>query len=80
MKSKAELLELINQAILSNGSKYDQWFISFSGHVNKIRIDYYDAGWSISQETGSSPENVDVNLDKEGSIQEGYWFIKNRLG
>ena len=50
MKTVSELLELINQAITTNGSKYDQWFINFSGHVNKISISYYQAGWEMSKE------------------------------
>jgi len=79
MKTKVELLELINQAILNNGSKHFQWFINFAGHVNTIRISYYQGGWNLSQETGSNPDEVNVKLDEEGSIQEGYWFIKNRL-
>jgi len=79
MKTKVELLELINQAILNNGSTYNQWFIGFSGHINAVDISYYQGGWNLSQETGSNPDKVNVKLNEEGSIQEGYWFIKNRL-
>jgi hypothetical protein len=79
MKTLTELLELINQAILNNGTKYNQWFIDFSGHVNKIEIRYYQAGWKLSQETETEPDRVRINLDDEGSIQEGYWFVQNRL-
>lgn len=79
MKTKVELLELINQAILNNGSEHFQWFINFAGHVNTIRISYYQAGWNLSQEMEYNADEVRVKLDEEGSIQEGYWFIKNRL-
>ncbi len=79
MKTLTELLELINQAILNNGSKYNQWFIRYSGHVNSVHISYYQAGWEISEETGSRPNELNINLNNEGSIQEGYWFIKNKL-
>lgn len=80
MKTVSQLLELINQAIITNGSKYDQWFINFSGHVNKISISYYQAGWEMSKEMGGNADRIDIILNEEGSIQEGYWFIQNRLG
>jgi len=79
MKTLSQLLQLTNQAILNNGIKYNQWFINFSGHVNKVEIRYYQAGWEVSKETETEPDSIRINLDDEGSIQEGYWFVKNRL-
>ena len=79
MKTLTELLELTNKAITNNGSTYSQWFINFSGHVNKFEIRYYRSGWSLSNKEGYEPEYCTINLNKEDSIQEGYWFIKNRL-
>lgn len=79
MKTLAQLLELTNKAILNNGSTYNQWFIDFSGHVNKIDVSYYSCGWDMAKEEGYKPEKCTINLDKESSIQEGYWFMINRL-
>lgn len=79
MKTKAQLLELTTVAILSNGSDINQWFIEFSGHVNKISVRYYSCGWDVSRERDYEPNKCDIYLNNEGSIQEGYWFIKNRL-
>ena len=77
MKTVSELLGLINQAILNNGSEFHQWFIDFSGHINSISVSYYRAGWKRDGDNIS--EKIDIRLDEEGSIQEGYWFFKNRL-
>tara|TARA_R110000796_G_scaffold57337_2_gene132384 strand:+ start:743 stop:982 length:240 start_codon:yes stop_codon:yes gene_type:complete len=79
MRKVSELLELINQAIIENGSEYNQWFIDFSGHVNKIGIRYYQSGWKMANEEDYKPNECDIHLDDKNSIQEGYWFIKNRL-
>ena len=79
MKTLTELLELTNKAITNNGSTYSQWFIDFSGHVNKIEIRYYRCGWEMAKEQDYRPDVISIYLDKENSIQEGYWFIKNRL-
>jgi len=79
MKTKAQLLGLTTVAILSNGSEINQWFIEFSGHVNKIDVRYYSCGWDVSRERDYEPNKCSIYLDSADSIQEGYWFIKNRL-
>lgn len=79
MKTQKELLELTTKAIIANGTTRNQWFIRFSGHVNKIEIDYYPCGWDMSTKKNYEPNRCTVNLDSEDSIQEGYWFITNRL-
>jgi len=79
MKTVSELLELTTKAIISNGTTRNQWFIYFSGHVNKIEIDYYLCGWDMSLKEKYEPNRCSIHLDNEDSIQEGYWFIKNRL-
>tara|TARA_R110002153_G_scaffold175925_2_gene329174 strand:+ start:1497 stop:1742 length:246 start_codon:yes stop_codon:yes gene_type:complete len=80
MKTKTELLELVNTAILTNKlfSK-TEWFIEFSGHVNVISIRYYSCGWEESNDKNYQTESVRISLDSEDSIQEGYWFLKNRI-
>lgn len=77
MKTLTELFELVAKALeVSQISKYNgTWFIDYSGHVNKINIRYYRAGWSAD----AIAESVDFKLDVEG-IQGAYWFIKTRLG
>ena len=79
MKSKEQLLSIVNQAIMNNGNEYKQWFIEFSGHVNKIEIRYYNAGWTMSIKEKYEPQRCSIFLDDKESIQEGYWFINNRL-
>jgi hypothetical protein len=80
MKTKTELLKLVNTAILTNKlfSK-TEWFIEFSGHVNVISIRYYSCGWKDSNKYNYQAESVRISLDREDSIQEGYWFLKNRI-
>lgn len=80
MKTKTELLELVNTAILTNKLfSITEWFIEFLGHVNVISIRYYSCGWKDSNKYNYPAESVRISLDNEDSIQEGYWFIKNRI-
>jgi len=80
MKTKTELLELVNTAILTNKlfSK-TEWFIDFNGHVNVISIRHYSCGFKDSKKYNYPAESVRISLYNEDSIQEGYWFIKNRI-
>lgn len=73
MKTLNDLFELIAQAIKEN-NKYNNWFINYSGHVNKLSITYFQFGWSES----AIPEKLSEDLNEEG-IQSAYWFIKSRL-
>lgn len=77
MKTLSQLLELTNEAVLQNGTTFNQWFIRFSGHVNTISLTFYQTGWKSDGDYVK--EECLINLNSEGSIQEGYWFIKNRL-
>mgnify|MGYP003625513630 CR=1 FL=1 len=80
MKTKTELLELVSMAILTNKlCSKTEWFIDFSGHVNVISIRYYGCGWQDSNDSNYQTESVRISLDSEDTIQEGYWFLKNRL-
>ena len=79
MKTLEQLLELTSKAIMSNGNTYNQWFIHFSGHVNKIDVTYYSCGWDMGRENNYEPDKCAIYLNSEDSIQEGYWFITNRL-
>ena len=75
MKTLSELFELVAQAIESNQSKHNgHWFVDYSGHVNKLSVRYFFAGWSDE----AHAEGVTFNLNEEG-IQGAYWFIKTRL-
>lgn len=76
MKTLAELFEIIAKAVANNNkSKHSpDWFIDYSGHVNKLYIRYYQVGWSEN----AVPEGVSFTLNDEG-IQGAYWFIKTRL-
>jgi hypothetical protein len=76
MKTLSELFELVAKTVEKSQKKYgSHWFIDYSGHVNKLAIRYYFAGWSEEAHF----ENVDFYLTEEG-IQGAYWFIKTRLG
>lgn len=74
MKTLSELFELVSKAVSENSQYTCDWFINYSGHVNKIHISYYFTGWSSE---GIS-ESVEFRLDEEG-IQGAYWFIKVKL-
>ena len=74
MKTLSELFELVAQAVEQNNRRDNDWFIDYSGHVNKLAIRYYFAGWSEEAHVDS----VDFYLTEEG-IQGAYWFIKTRL-
>lgn len=75
MKTLSELFELVAQAVEKNQRGYgSHWFIDYAGHVNKLSMRYYFAGWSEEAHV----EKVDFYLTEEG-IQGAYWFIKTRL-
>ena len=84
MKTLSEVLELVNKAIECNTKKMDveprnedaKWFINYHGHVNELNIRYYPFGWS--NEPDVIVETCAVYLTENG-IQEGYWFLYNRL-
>tara|TARA_R110001632_G_scaffold112999_1_gene224088 strand:- start:375 stop:605 length:231 start_codon:yes stop_codon:yes gene_type:complete len=75
MKSTKELFELVALAAEQNGDSFGpHWFISYSGHVNKMSVKYYRCGWSDDGRYESNNEY----LTEEG-IQSLYWFVKTRL-
>ena len=74
MKNRADLLDLINLALGENNETNNTWFINFSGHVNKLEIEFYNTGWS----KGAVSEKCEIKLDKDGT-QEAYWFMYNRI-
>ena len=75
MKNTKELFELVAQAIEQNKRECNpHWFISYSGHVNKMSVKFYACGWS----TDAHYESNDEHLSEDG-IQSLYWFIKTRL-
>ena len=76
MKTVNELFELIATATQENGEDFRTWFIGYSGHVNRLKIRYFFAGWKKDGE--GVPESIDQELNEEG-IPALYWFIKTRL-
>jgi len=76
MKTVNELFELIATATQQNGEDFRTWFIDYSGHVNRLKIRYFFAGWKRNGE--GQAESIDQELNEEG-IQALYWFIKTRL-
>ena len=76
MKTLNDLFQLVAQATRENNEIRNTWFVSFSGHVNKISVTYYFTGWK-SNGNGHA-EEIEQVLDVEG-IQAVYWFIKTRL-
>ncbi len=77
MKTIKDLFELVGKATEQNGKTYNQWFFDFSGHVNKMKVEYFPTGWKENYAPTIS-EKIDQVLNEEG-IQALYWFIKTRL-
>ena len=76
LKSKEELLLIVNKAIISSGKEKKQWFTRYSGRRNMMSVTYYHHGWLEFRE---NPEVCCAYLDDEEEFQELYWFIKDRL-
>ena len=76
LKSKEELLLIVNKAIISSGKERKQWFIRYSGRGNRMSVTYYHNGWLAYAD---APEVCCAYLYDEEEFQELYWFIKNRL-
>ena len=80
MRTLSELFELIEEAVASTkegherGLHFKQFFVNYSGHVNKLGITVYTGKWK----EGSVSENIEQKLDEDG-IQALYYFIKTRL-
>lgn len=84
MKTINDVLILVNRAIAQNQDTINiemmpQWFISYSGHVNKMSVMFHKTGWSADKADKGLFDDCEINLSKEDEIQEMYWFIKNRL-
>jgi hypothetical protein len=84
MKTINDVLLLINQAIQNNQATCDeelrpQWFVSYSGHVNKISVTYYRNGWSVEKADKGLFDECEINPSNDNKVQELYWFMKNRL-
>ena len=76
MKTLKDLFELVGMAVEKNNDFTSKnWFIDYSGHVNKLYIRYYLTGWNEEH----TPDTVEFTLNEDG-IQGAYWFIKTRLG
>ncbi len=78
MKTLTDLFQLVAQATEQNGEELRTWFFSYSGHVNKMSIDYYFTGWIKNGKSTGLSEEIEQTLTPEG-IQALYWFIKTRL-
>lgn len=89
MKTVTELLELVGKAIQKTNyfsdirqpeteTRYNVFFIDFSGHVNQIDISFYSVYDGITGEN-SIVDRCKGYLDNENHIQELYYFLKNRL-
>jgi len=75
MKTLKDLFEIVALAVESNQTRVNDFFINYSGHVNKLNIRYYFTGWNKD----NTFEEIDFKLDVDG-IQAAYWFIKTKLG
>lgn len=74
MKALKDLFEIMAMAVESNKKGHGQWFINYSGHVDKVDIRYYFSGWKPDAHC----ESMHVDLNEDG-IQAAYWFIKTKL-
>ena len=82
MKNLQDLMELTTKCLEQSisPSNSNEWFVSFSGHVNRLDISFYLGGWDLGngKSKGEGADKCNVTLDEAG-IQEAYWFIANRL-
>lgn len=78
MMTLTDLFQLVAQATEKNGKERKTWFFSYSGHVNKMSVDYYLTGWTTEGRTKGHCEEIEQTLSPEG-IQALYWFIHTRL-
>ena len=76
MKTLQDLFQLVATATEQNGPELRTWFINYSGHVNKMTVNYYFMGWK--KDGQGQCDSLDQILDEDG-IQSLYWFIKTRL-
>jgi hypothetical protein len=74
MKTLKDLFEIMAMAVESNKKNRGQWFINYSGHVDKVDIKYYFNEWKPDAHC----ESMNVDLTDDG-IQAAYWFIKTKL-
>lgn len=74
MKTLKQLFDLISIAVDQNGDYSADWFVDFSGHVNKMSIKYFTTGWK----SDNPFESIEQKVDEDG-IQALYWFLKTRL-
>ena len=86
MKTITELLELVSKAIEKTNKyksiekdekQYNVFFVSFSGHVNQISIEFYYVYESKGDNT--VVDRCKGYLDNESHVQELYYFLKNRV-
>jgi len=80
MKNLQDLMSLTTKCLEQSINRHNsnEWFVSFSGHVNRLDISFYLGGWDLADGKGRDKDRCDVYLDEAG-IQEAYWFITNRL-
>jgi len=74
MKTLKDLFEIVSLAVESNQKRTHDFFINYSGHVNKLNVRYYFVGW----DKDNPYEEFDFNLNEDG-IQAAYWCIKTKL-
>ena len=77
MKTLAELMELVQEAIQQSEKERNTWFIRFAGHVNLLEIQYYPTGWD--SEKKKRCHEIEAWLNREDEIQLAYWFLKKHL-
>lgn len=75
MKKLSDLFELVTVAVERNNTYSEDWFIEYSGHVNKLSIKRYLCGWRMESD---HHERAEFYLTEEG-IQGAYWFIKTKI-
>lgn len=80
MKNLQDLMSLTTKCLEQsiNPDDTNEWFVSFSGHVNRLDISFYLGGWDLAKGAPNNGDKCDVYLDEAG-IQEAFWFITNRL-
>ena len=78
MKTLKQTLELVNELVMRSTEKYDTYFVSFSGHVNRLDVDVYRLGYDRKDVVEREVVyNGYLNTDTE--IQLAYFSLLKEL-
>lgn len=78
MKTLKQTLELANQLVMKSTENRDTYFVSFSGHVNRLDVDVYRLGYD-RKDVVSREVVYNGYLNTETEIQLAYFSLLKEL-